>query len=98
MQESFAPEHSRELVTYALEQLLDRRRVANEGRAHSGAAGRDGAESRLDIVEDPLDEVGVVLVLDIAHLVLDFFHRDFSAEDGGASEVAAIIFFGSNIC
>jgi hypothetical protein len=90
MQESFAPEHSCELVTYALEQLLDRRRVANEGRAHSEATGRDRAESRLDIVWDPLDEVGLVLVLDVAHLVLDFFHRDFPAEDGGARKVAAI--------
>jgi len=90
MQEGLAPEHSCELIPYALEQLLDRRRVANEGRAHFEAARWDGAESCLDIVGDPLDEVGVVPVLDIAHLVLDFFHRDFPPEDSAASEVAAI--------
>ena len=38
--------------------------------------GRDRAKSSLDVVRDPLNEVGGILVLDIAHLLVDFLHRD----------------------
>lgn len=90
MQESLAAEHGSELVTDTLEELLDRGRVTDKGRGHLEVAGRNRAESGLDVVGDPLDEVGLVLVLDIAHLVLDLLHRDLTAEDGRAGEVAAV--------
>lgn len=78
MQESLAPEHGSELLTDTLEQLLDGGRVSDESRRHLEAAGRDRAESGLDVVGDPLDEVRRVLVLDVAHLVLDLLHRNLS--------------------
>ena len=90
MQEGLAPEHGGELVANALEELLDRGAVTDEGGAHLEATRRDGAEGGLDVVGDPLDEVGGVLVLDVADLVLDFLHGDFAAVDGGAGEVAAV--------
>lgn len=90
MQESLATEHGRELVTDTLEQLLDRGRVTDEGRRHLEATGRNGAEGGLNVVGDPFDEVGGVLVLDIAHLVLNLLHGDLTAEDGGTGEVAAV--------
>ena len=90
MQESLATEHSGELVANALEEFLDRSAVADEGGAHLEAARWDGAESGLDVVWNPLNEVGGVLVLHVADLVLDFFHGDLAAVDGGAGEVAAV--------
>jgi hypothetical protein len=78
MQESLSSEHGSELVTDTLEEFLNGGGVTNEGRRHLKTTGRDGAESSLDVVGDPLDEIGRVLVLDVAHLVLDFLHGDFT--------------------
>ena len=63
VQEGLAPEHGRELFRDALEQLLDGRRVADEGGRHLQSARRDVAHGRLDVVRDPLDKVGRVFVL-----------------------------------
>ena len=63
-----APEHRRELLGHALPHLLDGGGVAHEGGGHLEALGRDVAHGRLDVVRDPLDEVGRVLV---AHVELD---------------------------
>lgn len=95
MQESLTPEHGSELITDTLEELLDGGGVTNEGRAHLQSLGRDGAESGLDVVGDPLNEVRGVLVLDVAHLVLNLLHGDLSTEDGGASEVTTVAEVGS---
>jgi hypothetical protein len=90
MQESLAPEHGSELVTDTLEELLDGGRVTDKGGGHLEAAGRNGAEGGLDVVGDPLNEVGGVLVLDVAHLVLDLLHGDLTAEVGGAGQVTTV--------
>lgn len=90
MQESLTPEHSRELVSDTLEQLLDRCRVSDERGAHLQSTGRDRAESSLHVVGDPLDEVRGVLVLNVAHLVLNLLHGHLSTEDGGAGEVTTV--------
>ncbi len=74
MQESLAPEHGGELVTDTLEELLDGGGVADEGGGHLETTRGNRAEGGLDVVGDPLDEVGRVLVLNIAHLVLDLLH------------------------
>ena len=78
MQESLATEHGSELVTNTLEELLDGGGVTNEGGGHAEAARGDGAKSSLDVVGDPLDEVGAVLGLDVAHLVLNLLHGDLT--------------------
>ena len=51
-----------ELLGHALEHLLDGGGVTDEGGGHLEALGRDVADGRLDVVRDPLDEVGGVLV------------------------------------
>lgn len=79
MQESLATEHGAELVTDTLEELLDGGRVTNKGGGHAEATRGDGAKGSLDVVRDPLDEVGAVLGLDIAHLVLNLLHGDLTA-------------------
>ena len=90
VEESLAAEHGRELLRDALEQLLDGRRVADESGRHLETARRDVAHGRLDVVGDPLDEVGRVLVLDVEHLLVDLLHRHASAEDGRHRQVTSV--------
>ena len=71
VQEGLATEHGRELLRDTLEQLLDGGAVADEGGRHLEATWRDVADSRLDVVRDPLDEVAAVLVLHVQHLLVD---------------------------
>ena len=78
MQESLTSEHGSELITDTLEELLDGGGVTNKGRGHLETTRGNGAEGGLDVVGNPLNEIAVVLVLDIAHLVLDFLHGDLS--------------------
>merc|ERR1711918_201903 len=60
--EGLAMEHPRELLGHALEHLLDCSRVADKAHSHLQALRRDIADSALQVVRDPLDEVGAVLV------------------------------------
>ncbi|POI19521.1 hypothetical protein CIB84_016734, partial [Bambusicola thoracicus] len=90
MQEGLAAEHGGELLRDALEELLDGRAVADEGGGHLEAAGRDVAHGHLDVVGDPLYEVGAVLALDGQHLLVHLLHGHAAAEDGGHGEVAAV--------
>jgi hypothetical protein len=96
MQESLAPEHGSELVTNTLEELLDGGRVTDEGGRHLETTGWDGAESGLDVVGDPLNKVGRVLVLDVAHLVLNLLHGNLTTEVGGAGQVTTIAEVGGS--
>ncbi len=90
MQEGLATEHGSELVGDALEQLLDGGGVADERGGHLQAARRNVADGGLDVVWDPLDEVGRVLVLDVHHLLVDLLHGHAAAEDGSDSQVASV--------
>ena len=83
MQEGLSPEHGSELVADTLEELLDGGRVAEEGDSHLLAAGGNVTLRGEDVVRDPLDKVGRVLVLDVLHLLLNFLHGDLATEDGG---------------
>ena len=64
MQESLAPEHGRELLGDALEQVLNGGGVADYGWGHLQSANGDVAELGLDVVRDPLGEVGRISVLE----------------------------------
>ena len=63
MKESLPPEHGGELLGDSLEELLDGGGVTDEGRRHLETAWRDVTHSSLDVIGDPLHEVGRVLVL-----------------------------------
>eukprot|EP01084_Bolivina_argentea_P311568 539346_1 len=52
--------------------------------------GGDVADGGLDIVGDPLDEVGAVLVLDVEHLLVNLLGGHATAEEGGGGEVATV--------
>ncbi len=90
MEESLAAEHGRELFRDALEDLLDGRRVADEGGGHLEAARRDVADGRLDVVRDPFDKVRAVLVLHVEHLFVHLLHRHAAAENGRHGQVASV--------
>ena len=83
-----SPVHRRELLSDTLEEGLDRRAVADEGRRHLEASGRDVALGGRDVSGDPLDKVARVLDLDRLELVLDLSHRDLSSEDAADGEVS----------
>ena len=90
VQESLATEHGSELLADAFEQLLDGCAVADEGGRHLEPTGRDVTHGRLDVVGDPFDEIGAVLVLHIEHLLVDLLHGHAATEHGGDGEVAAV--------
>ena len=90
MQESLATEHSGELLADALEELLDGGAVTNEGGRHLQTTRWNVANGGLHVVGDPFHKVAAVLVLDIEHLLVDFFHRYASTEHGSNGEVAAM--------
>ena len=87
MKESLPSEHSGELLGDSLEQLLYGGGVANEGGGHLESPWWDVADSSLDVVGDPLHEVGRVLVLDIEHLLIHLLHGHPSSEHGGHGQV-----------
>merc|ERR1711997_796048 len=90
MQESLATEHSSELLRNALEQLLDGGRVTNESGSHFQTTRRDVTNSSLDIVGDPFNKVRTVLVLDIKHLFINFFHGHAASENSSHSQITAM--------
>ena len=81
MQESFPLEHGSELVTDTLEQLLNRSRVTQERNSHLQATRRDVTLRSENVVRNPLNEVGRVLVLNVLHLLFNFLHRNFATEN-----------------
>ncbi len=64
VQESLAPGHGRELLGDPLEHVLDGGRVDDEGGRLLQTANRDVVDGGHDVVGDPLDKAGRVLVLE----------------------------------
>merc|ERR1712156_1052725 len=89
MQESLTTEHSGELLGDTLEQLLDGSAVSDEGGSHLETTWWDVTDGGLDVVGDPFDEVGGVLVLDVEHLLVNLLHGHTSTEHGGDCEVTS---------
>ena len=95
MEESLSSEHGSELLTNSLEHLLDGGGVTEEGNGHLETLWWDIANSRLDVVWDPLNEVRGVLVLDVEHLLVDLLGGHSSSEHGGGGEVSTVSWVGS---
>merc|ERR1712195_389959 len=77
-------------VESSLEHLLDSGGVTEEAASHLEALGGDIAHGGLDVVGDPFDEVGRVLVLDVEHLLVDFLGGHAATEHDRGGEVAAV--------
>jgi hypothetical protein len=74
---------------------LDGSGVANEGGTHLKALGWDVTHGRFDVIGDPLDKVGRVLVLHVDHLFINFLGRHASSEHAGSGQVATVARIGS---
>merc|ERR1719174_1947688 len=72
MKEGLSSEHLGELLSDTLEHLLDGGGVSKEGDGHLESLWWDVANGGLDVVGDPLNEVGRVLVLNVEHLLINF--------------------------
>ena len=90
MEESLSSEHGSELFGDTLEHFLDSGGVTQEGDGHLQTLGGDVANGGLDVVGDPFNEVGRVLVLDVEHLFINFLGGHSSSEKSGGSEVTAV--------
>ena len=88
MEESLATEHGSELLGDALEELLDGGRVSDESGGHFQALWWDVANGSFDVVWNPLDKVGRVLVLNVHHLLVDLLHRHASTEHCSNSKIS----------
>ena len=94
MEESLSSEHGSELLTNSLEHLLDGGGVTEEGNGHLESLWWDIANSRLDVVWNPLNEVRGVLVLDVEHLLVNLLGGHSSSEHGGSGEVSSVSWVG----
>merc|ERR1712083_341236 len=94
MEESLSSEHSSELLSDSLEHLLDGSRVTNESDRHLETLWWDIANSGLDVVGDPLDEVRGVFVLNVEHLLVNFFGGHSTSEHGGGSKISSVSWVG----
>merc|ERR1719407_317579 len=96
VKEGLATEHASELLGDTLPELLDGSGVTNEDGSHLETLGGDVADGGLDVVGDPLHEVGRVLVLDVEHLLVDLLGGHAATEEGGCGQVAAVTWVSSS--
>jgi hypothetical protein len=84
------------LLADALEELLDSGGVTDEGGGHLETTWWDITDSSLDVVRDPFNEVGAVLVLNVEHLLVNFLHGHAATEDSSNGEVATVTWITSS--
>merc|ERR1719461_1158249 len=90
VEEGLPPEHGGELLRDSFEDLLDGGGVTNEGGGHLETSWWDVTDTGHDIVGDPFNEVGRVLVLDVQHLLVNFLHGHSSSEASSHGEVSTM--------
>merc|ERR550514_675272 len=90
VQESLAAEHGCEVLCDTLEHLLDRGRVPGESHRHFETLWWNIANGGLDIVRDPLNEVGAVFILHVEHLLVNLLRAHASPEKRSGGEVTAV--------
>ena len=81
MEESFSSEHGGELLCDSFEHFLDGGWVTQESDSHFQSFGRNITNGWFDVVGDPFNEVRGVFVLDVQHLLVDFFGGHSSSEE-----------------
>ena len=69
---------------------MDSSRVTNEGNRHLKTFWWDITDSGFDVVGDPLNEVRGVFVLDIEHLLINFFGGHSTSEHGGGGKISSV--------
>ena len=90
MKESFSPKHGRKLNADSFEEFLDGGRISDECGAHFETTGWDVAHGGFDVVGNPVNEIGGILVLNVEHLLIYLSHGHSAAKDDGGSEISAV--------
>jgi hypothetical protein len=90
MEEGLSSEHSGELFTNSLEHFLNGGGVTKESNSHLKTLWWNITNSGFDVVWDPFNEVRRVLVLNVKHLLINFFGGHSSSEHGGGSKISSV--------
>merc|ERR550537_840055 len=90
VQEGLAPEHGCEVLSHTLEHLLDGSGVSSKGHGHLQTLWWNVANSCLDVVGDPLTEVGGVLVLHVQDLLIHLLGGHAATEETSGCQVAPV--------
>ena len=90
VQKRLAFEHGLELLTDALEDLLDGSVVSNKGSRHLHPTRWNIADSCEDIAWNPGNKICAVFGLHIHDLIVDHLHRNASAIYGCCSEIPSM--------
>jgi len=90
MEECLSSEHSSELFTDSLEHFLDGSWVSEESDGHFKSLWWDITDWWFDVVWDPFNEIRGVLVLNIQHLLIDFFGWHSSSKEGWSGKISTV--------
>ena len=90
MQKCFSSKHSSELFRNSFEHFLNGSRISDKSRSHFETIGRNVTDRCFNVVGNPLYKVGRVLVLNIKHLLVNFFGRESSSEHSTSSQVSSV--------
>ena len=82
------PKHGSELFRDALEQFLNGSGITNKGCGHFESTRRNVTNCSFDIIGDPFNKVGRILILNIEHLLIHFFHRHASTENSSNGQIS----------
>merc|ERR1719240_91316 len=95
VEESLAAEHGCEVLGDALEHFLDGGGIACKSNCTIQTLGWNIADAHLDVVWDPLNKVGRVLVLHVEHLLITFLCGHATTEEGCCSEITSVTWVSS---
>merc|ERR1719213_490380 len=90
VEEGLTAEHGCEVLSDALEHLLNGSGVASEGDCHLQTLWWNVANAHLDVVWDPLNKVGRVLILHVEHLLIALLCGHAATEESGCREVTSV--------
>jgi len=90
MEESLSSEHSGELFSNSLEHFLNSCGVTKECNCHLESLWWDITNCRFNIIWDPFNEIRRIFVLNIKHLLVNFFSGHSSSEHSGGGEISSV--------
>ena len=95
MEESLSSEHSSELLTDSLEHFLDSSWVTDESNRHFKTFWWDITNRWFNVIWNPFTEVRSIFILDVKHLLINFFGRHSTSEHSGGGEISTVSWVGS---
>ena len=90
MEECLSSEHGSKLFTDSLKHFLNGSGISKESDGHFKSFWWDIADWWFNVVWNPLNEIGWVLVLNIQHLFIDFFGWHSSSKKGWGCKISTV--------